>query len=291
MIVPFGLHNSGSVCYFNSLIQSLLSSDVFIILLTHGLKQKKIEPNDFINNLINIVNKYFNHTLQNNNNHSSQNEYALQNNSKSVENYGIILNAILRNMVQKNGGLADFGNSQDCSLLSLSYLIDLNQLQSIFNIRYQRTIHCNNCNNDDIKMDKNNFVNMFDYNKTFLQNLAGDISQQKDYKCDKCNSKDVQITTLLKHLPPVLCIVFNKYDNYNKQCLIEYPETFNDFGIEYQLVAQVLHNGSLNGGHYFCIGKRDDNYYCFNDTSVSNVNNFKHYTNAFILIYENKIKK
>ena len=57
----------------------------------------------------------------------------------------------------------------------------------------------------------------------------------------------------------------------------------------YKLKGGIVHSGSLSGGHYVYFGKKNNNWYLFNDSNVrllsnENLNNLE--TNAYILHYK-----
>ena len=55
----------------------------------------------------------------------------------------------------------------------------------------------------------------------------------------------------------------------------------------YDLYAVTNHFGSLNGGHYtaFAKNQEDSNWYCFNDSSVSRVNEKSICSDAAYLLF------
>jgi ubiquitin C-terminal hydrolase len=57
---------------------------------------------------------------------------------------------------------------------------------------------------------------------------------------------------------------------------------------EYSLVAVICHNGNLNCGHYYALGKVSGNaWYCYNDSIVEPITSPVQ-SNAYILLYERK---
>ena len=53
---------------------------------------------------------------------------------------------------------------------------------------------------------------------------------------------------------------------------------------KYRLIGVVVHEGSMEGGHYWSICYRDDSYYIFNDDKFSKTNKICN-KNAYILCY------
>ena len=106
------------------------------------------------------------------------------------------------------------------------------------------------------------------------------LDNDNKWTCDKCNQKvNATIKINMSKTSDVLIIQFKKYDNLNK--FIEYPEyldlsnysiDYNKKGSKYELISMSIHNGNLNGGHYYAICKNilDKQWYIYNDTRVSN---------------------
>lgn len=53
---------------------------------------------------------------------------------------------------------------------------------------------------------------------------------------------------------------------------------------EYKLIGVVIHEGSMDAGHYWSIVLRDGKYYIFNDAKVTQVDKVFN-RNAYILLY------
>ena len=56
-------------------------------------------------------------------------------------------------------------------------------------------------------------------------------------------------------------------------------------GKKYKLLSVIVHEGSTEGGHYWAICRRNEKYYIFNDSKVSQTDKICN-KNAYILIYE-----
>jgi len=57
----------------------------------------------------------------------------------------------------------------------------------------------------------------------------------------------------------------------------------------YDLYAVSVHGGSLDGGHYTAYAKNNNNWHCFNDSSVSNANPREVVTSgAYMLFYKRR---
>ena len=67
------------------------------------------------------------------------------------------------------------------------------------------------------------------------------------------------------------------------------PINYNEYEIlgnnKYELVGVIVHEGSMEGGHYWSICRRDMEYYIFNDEKVSKTVKICN-RNAYILCYQ-----
>ena len=60
----------------------------------------------------------------------------------------------------------------------------------------------------------------------------------------------------------------SKYTNNNSKVSIPF-----EWNHGYNLIGAILHSGSMNGGHYVCIGKKHNKWYLFDDSHVTEINN------------------
>lgn len=110
--------------------------------------------------------------------------------------------------------------------------------------------------------------------KLSLQRIKLDGSEK--YHCENCNKKRIasqrkEVVSWPNHLVVWLRRykqVGNRFSKYNQE--IRVPIIWRE---GYQLTGIVFHSGSLHGGHYVYIGKVDDTWYLFNDSSVSEIDN------------------
>ena len=294
-IKPNGFHNNGSICYFNALLQSMLSCTSFI---------KKIKER----------------TPYNNNNNNNNNILELFNemiDSSNINNYSnIILNKLITSQKIK-----DFGGQQ-CAGEGFSYLFDsIPEIHNLFLHRYCTHLYCVDCekwvskvNNlchlftidpelQVVQLDKfkhiderekkifaelSNTNNLSDLNKYIIkQNTYVD----KNYKCPNCkNTGEKYKLNYLVMIPEILVIMSKKYNNQLQKINVntEFTEElfFNTkYGkLKYTAVSQIEHSGGVGGGHYWSVSKRKDGWYLFNDNSFSKCE-FKPTNNTYIVFY------
>ena len=142
-----------------------------------------------------------------------------------------------------------------------------------------------------------------DLYKCFNYNFR--VIQNNEFYCSKCECthKNQSIDKLLS-LPKVLTIILNRGKGKQFVDDVEFYETINikkyvdDTFIDsnnkkfnYKLIGVSTHIGSSsNSGHYiaYCYREKENQYYCFNDTSVSPVKfkDLKTDNEPYILFYE-----
>lgn len=269
---PVGFINTGTICYLNSLLQSLLGCDILNNFLLDN--ERAYLQNNILMIYLGIIKK-----------------------TRNLEQEGIILNdniEFLRSIIVKLN-VNNFGYSQEdaseCFLLFLR-AIDDKKIDSLFNHIYKCDIVCLNC--DKIQSIKNDISSQFNisiYDK--ITNIANHLRYNKTvlegYNCTNCNNNTrmYKINRLIK-LPPILIINFNKY--YNKY-ETNYPESIsfkneNDDNslIIYKLRSNITHFGNMGGGHYIAKSIRNGIPYLFNDSHYSR-SNMDTDQNSYILMY------
>ena len=149
--------------------------------------------------------------------------------------------------------------------------------------------------------------------KDCLDLYGNDIDLKDDdmWYCSKCTKHQISKQKLQIYKSPLYLIIqikrFNVKKNmgYGSTFTGEKNETFvsypvNDFNlseyivgpeknsnIKYDLYGIVQHFGSLNGGHYTAICKKDDTWITFNDSKLDNIKD-PVTKNAYILFYKRK---
>lgn len=126
-------------------------------------------------------------------------------------------------------------------------------------------------------------------------------SDSADHKLKSGHPKNYHITQFWK-CPKVLVIRLKRFSLKNNikskiDSPISIPTDLNIFkyvhmysknnteNYNYHLVAAIQHSGSCNGGHYFTYGLVDNDWYTFNDGSVSKVNGIPDLSYSYILFY------
>lgn len=237
---PAGLYNTGSICYFNSLLQVLISCTS----LHTWSSKSKTELEDAFKLFID--------------------------NSETLDP---MASTNLLSALRKK--VPSFGNGQESASEAFVFLlnsIDNAELNNLFTHRFRYTITCKRCSHKTKEVaDTAILCEIFDTNNFTEKNLLCRKQVLNDYKCDNCNLTGATKISKLTMLPEILVCLFNVYytkKNHNFPNMLEFPGS-NNRKLKYLLVGQVEHSGSLNGGHYWSRAIRKDGIYLFNDNSYS----------------------
>ena len=288
----FGFRNHSSMCYLNSLLQSLLSCPSLFIMLS---KHKDTLRNPLGIKLLQIYETAM----------SGQDASGLNDNIYH-ELEKISANRLSASEIRINIGQQDI---HEALSLILDGLENVPGVIRLFMHRYQWSVLCHTCKKytGQTPIDgrvfilepslKNDQDAMFasvdpDYGKTMDLNKFIEIQKSctdEFYACSECKIKCKKFTeTTISMVPEILPIMLKKY---REKVLTEFPLnlTFtylrdSNKKLIYELVAQVEHSGSQSGGHYFAICKRPLGWKNLNDGSVSDANP-RPTPNTYMLFY------
>lgn len=77
----------------------------------------------------------------------------------------------------------------------------------------------------------------------------------------------------IKQYPPILILHLNRFKTVeDKRVKNNEPIFYNEFETfgthKYRLLSVIVHEGSIDAGHYWSISYRDKSYYIFNDAKA-----------------------
>ena len=287
LLEPFGLINTGVICYMNSLLQALVSCTAFNrVILENEEYMHKTKIGTVLFDFITCA-------------------------TSNPKDAGVFSQKIVATLVEElriRHPNMDYGRGQDCASEGFRLILELingpeiplndeastNPVSKIFQSKYRKSISCEKCNHKNESMEYRNQHIIHKYD-----NLARDIiisiDVLSDYKCDKCDEIGCckQIIAITR-IPEILvitdavilaCRMFHQPTNINPT-----PPGFVFDGIngaiKYDKIAQVEQSGSLDSGHYIAKGiRKNSETYLFNDQSVSKIDELSPTPNTFLTFY------
>jgi len=271
-----GFINLGATCYFNSLLQCLLSCPSIYQTLNRIRNAEHVKQNMLAQNFI----KLWDAAINNQDIHSLcipvwKNVIAISQNQN--------------NRVRMNSGQQD---AHEGLMMFLDAMETIPEVRMLFEHRHRIQVLCDLCNEFVIDKRETNLVfeaqqdlrteqleKFKDVDKFYNTNMSLNdfLLRQNGYVdenhlCEKCQKKCEKFkTTSLTMAPEILPVVFKKYA---EKSLTPFPAqlefaTSQNTKLVYKLVAQSEHSGNAAGGHYWAVCKRKSGWKTLNDSSVS----------------------
>ena len=277
---PHGFYNTGSICYWNALLQSLISLPTFNRVLLAN--ETALQKNEVAVALIN----YIKSVLDTNTNNITVNT------NKFAKESSTVLTAIVKQLRRSRKHVdLQFGNRQESASEGFILLLEVLKsmdIERVFNNRYQLSSWCPHCNKEImVTRDRSFQINLFYKEKPndvegFTKLIKQHPAPHEGYKCEDCSNvidNGIRFHTL-KMLREVVVVVFDKYLIKDMRWFpdrMQFPSTYGK-PLTYKLISMIEHSGGLTGGHYWCRSYRptsatNGKFYKFNDMNVSESNN------------------
>lgn len=277
VLPAFGLNNTGSICWFNSILQSLFSLSCF--------NQKMLELGSkgaFANN--ELAKQYVKalREIPNAGPETSLQDKFSKISANVLLGFGIEL--------QKHNKTLDI-RSQEGAMNGLCLFIEMINNEEINNIifnKYIKTIDCEFCNKQDVskEVDLSPIISIYRNSQvindeSFTDYIKRRTSNVCDFRCENCGKtmKNALRFERIRRLSEIIVVAFAYTADFPKY----FPETMSFLNIDgnmmrYEAISQIEHSGiydintHVSSGHYYAKCKRGvnkENCYLFNDLSVS----------------------
>lgn len=252
----FPLANPGAICWFNSLLQAMLSLSAF--------NKRMMENADNFHG--NVFAKTYLRVLDDALNGRADPDAS----SKLLESM-----RVQADFMKIDLNLSTGQECADAGLVKFIELIGSPRVEALFHSVYEMRIHCTGCDRLTSSVrDKSVRIQMFapvSSDEAFGAYLRAHKSEHDFYKCD-CGHRmaKFQRVEVLKMLREVLVVVFNKFGSHDLQP-VPAQLTFRGTAggqLKYRLVAKIDHSGTRHSGHYRADVFRGG-WYSANDGSIS----------------------
>lgn len=278
-----GLRNLGNTCYMNAGIQMLINNKELCTVI-----YQEDNSNKFVRILQQFIKVYH-----------SNNQKVL--NPSFIKEYMGKLN-------EEFYGFNQNDSSEFITLFldNLNKILGNNIIDNIFRIKINNTVKCKmldclhkrNNTETSVKLMLNiekHFTDLDDCYRHFKKSEKLDRDNMVD--CEKCKKKTiVSRKAEIIEWPDNLLVVLKRFNFNSGGRLSKNSQTIKvplEWRRGYQLHGVVFHSGSTSGGHYVYIGNNNNEWYLYNDDSVTKINNstqLNNYINNGYIYYFKKFR-
>lgn len=275
-----GFNNTGAICWFNSLLQLMLSISPICESLLNT--KRNLHNNPFALSFCDLIELHRRPLADQEANHNNQ----------IAHQSARILTLFIAQLKQRQ--LPPLTNGQEC--VDEGYLLFLDALNcpEVYNVCrnvYEYTIRCtcgmitSQHRDESYRMQ----VHMLIPSRTkeeFATWLHHHISEVDSFKCTHCGvTQSLPRVEILKVIREVIVCIFNKFQVKTKAFfppVLEFPSMGKT--LHYKLCGQIDHSGTQHSGHYWAKVQRGQLSYTANDATVSS-GNLGPTTETFMIAY------
>ncbi len=283
LIPAQGMSNYGNTCYFNSMLQALLSCSSF----TQTVEQEAKNSPD--NAVIQALARYIQ--------------------SSTDANHRAVYDAFIKYAEAHNEGksIAPMrqNDAHEAFVLMLDCIEKVPELIKLFNHRYEIMIRCHECRIVVSKL-QGGFSKCFRVNPGYSvpekpyssykaptnlhDYISHNVSSLPDYKCPKCGKANTCLKIeCLRMIPEIIPVVFTKYGSTREETILPRSLTFGGSNggslLEYEMVSVVQHYGNRDGGHYVATCLRREGIRLLNDGSSMPASEFPTDVSCYMAFY------
>lgn len=265
---PFGLQNTGVICWCNSILQVLLSCSALNKTILDC--EAELEENEFAREYIRLLKAIV---------PNSPDADPIDPAKFSAASINVLTGFVKQLKIK--GLTFRIGSSQECADEAFTLFIDMfdhPKISKLFSNVYELTIKCKSCSKTVSQIRDQSFkINLFSEKKLQTQEqfctfIRIHPSELEYYKCEHCNTVMTNSYRLerLKMLREIVVITFNKYHSKVDRWFpgdLEFMAK-NGGSLKYKLIGQIEHGGTMHGGHYYANALRGGKWKRFNDSYV-----------------------
>jgi ubiquitin C-terminal hydrolase len=248
---PQGFVNPGANCYFNSLLQGLMSCPSIYQVLSANRDKQHIKSNRLAQNLITLMDATM----------AGQSIYDM---CLPIWRDIIAISQNSTSRVKMDSGQQD---ANEGLMMFFDAMEHIPEVRRLFEHRHSIAAQCSNC--------KETVINRREVNCVFEVQQDLKMAQLEKFKdIDKFYNTPMHLNQFLKQQNSYLDAA-HLCDKCGNKELTPFPAKLEFMcrnGREkyiYGLVAQIEHSGSMEGGHYWAICLRKSGWFNLNDSSVS----------------------
>jgi len=277
----FGMSNTGAICWWNALLQTLLgASGLTDIMFAY---ETEFANNNFALAYIKFL------------------ELALSNKATSSSSI-TLFNAFKERLALKSKVRLDQG--QQCAHEGFTLFIEMldnRRVDKLFTTSYEVTSTCSQCKYVEIYQRDTSFyitMGMNTRNDTLFTNWLrvheGESTPRECPNCSKCTIGQKRVEKL-KQLGEIVCVLFSS-KLHTPTMQMHYPQSlsFSAKGggvLKYKLIGSIEHAGVSNmttfssSGHYWARSVRCDSWLKFNDSLTPTVCSSTSAESTFMVFY------
>lgn len=277
-----GLHNTGVICYLNSMMQVFFSCSA----LNQYMFENKQKFLDAAHKGRPLGMMYIKLLEENGILWNGKKVTRIEDTTFTVRQGTVapILREIIESRKRNNSTNNLLHHHQECYHEGLTYFIEAlsdidSAIEDLFSIRYKMAVHCRVCKTTkEGPQEKPNFYFALFEEDPILQGsldskvriedyIKRHVHIPEDYKCDKCKAMNKVITDAkgvktvapniqqvyrLARISSIIILIFNKYDEKKMKYFPDSLDFSSKEGshLHYELISQVEHYGNMRGGHY-----------------------------------------